>query len=87
MPKKGPTVIVLLMLLVLTAASAGAEAGENRAGSKASRPSSVILRENLAKLDLFMKAVNLAVVTLNSYISAFSSVLKEYKVIEAISVL
>jgi len=34
-----------------------------------------------------MKTVNLAVVTLNSYLAAFSNIMKDYKIIEIMSVL
>jgi PBP1b-binding outer membrane lipoprotein LpoB len=72
---------MLLMLLLLEGASAvdnpsNTNPTEPRAANKANRPDTKTLKENLAKLDTFMKAVDLAVVTLNSYIAAFSNILK-----------
>ena len=72
---------ILLMLLLLEGASAVDNQSttnpiEPRATNKANRPNTKTLKDNLAKLDIFMKAVDLAVVTLNSYIAAFSNIVK-----------
>ena len=69
------------MLLLLEGASAVDSTSttnptEPRATNKANQPSTKTLKDNLAKLDTFMKAVDLAVVTLNSYIAAFSNIVK-----------
>ena len=77
---------LFLLILLLPTAPALPESGGGSQKEKTVLMETEKITEGIKKVDLLLRAVNAWAVTLNSYISAFSNILKEYRVVEVLGV-